>query len=306
MRRCAEHILSGDSLSEQNIAELWNNLTRLSFFRRANSIAAIWMLSRTELEPGANHSLAEALMFVAAQEVWPGLRRFEIGAAICPIIVAASLYIGNALTLKSALDAFLGMFILSVGTLAVFGVAPASLTIASLSSRATEALGRIKYVPAIPFLTQVLKRNSFRSTHYRGKMDRAAGQSLAMLLPELRRSAADWIGRSTVRALCDALTIRDEALSLAILNSFEMIGDAGVIPMVEKLSKRGFTESVRLTATRLLPLLYERKSKALDANSLLRPYDEMGEAENSLVRPAGVIKNGADQLVRPAMDDPDT
>lgn len=100
----------------------------------------------------------------------------------------------------------------------------------------------------------------------------AAVQGLKVLLPQVRASDREHIGRREMRLLVDALDGDDPDLAVAILGALQQIGDERILRRIAFLidSPLHFAP-VRVAAQRCLPHVKRRILASQEAQSLLRP-----------------------------------
>jgi hypothetical protein len=129
-----------------------------------------------------------------------------------------------------------------------------------------------------------------------------AESALTPLLPQLKATDAYLIDDHQRTSLRKALSSDNEGLILAVLQSFEQIGDGSDVEEVEKLAsgqgRAATNEGIRRAAEQCLPYLRQRLEQEKARRSLLRPTENTAEYAAELLRPAGVAESDPDHLLR--------
>ncbi|MCW3053348.1 MAG: hypothetical protein JWN14_2518 [Chthonomonadales bacterium] len=131
-------------------------------------------------------------------------------------------------------------------------------------------------------------------------------KTLIRLLPRMKASDAALLSPAHRSALNRVLRGKDADLMLAILKSWEQVGDADAIADVQDLAERG-GEGTRLpkvveAARECLPLLRQSAERQQIGAQLLRPADVNLTPSDVLLRPTLPSASPSDQLLRPGGD----
>jgi hypothetical protein len=136
---------------------------------------------------------------------------------------------------------------------------------------------------------------------------RPARDALTRLLPRLRPADSPHVSRASRHRLNDMLVNNVQAdFVLAILASWEQVGDFEAIPYVERLANgegaAGGVTNVREAARAALPTIRESAKRMAISGVLLRPADS-GDDGAALLRPAATdVHDDEHMLLRPNAD----
>jgi HEAT repeat protein len=166
-----------------------------------------------------------------------------------------------------------------------------------------EALERLREPHSVGALATAACHNYSQVSH-------AAERALLAVLPTLTDAHYGQLEADTIPNLCRILDgkrpcypVSPEALTLAILNAFEKIGDGRAIPSVRHIASASYP-ACQEAAERLLPILIERQERDKNSGVLLRASEAPVSAPEELLRPAAATTTSApEQLLRPSASD---
>ncbi len=158
---------------------------------------------------------------------------------------------------------------------------------------------------AIDALAQVCDKRVLLDLCYMlfwGKNPDRVAHTLFALLPTVNSQDTLLLRSTELRWLTASLSNSYPELPdfhLRVVQALEHLGNEESLPVVERLTTKGASESVRAEAKRILPVLRERASRQEERRNLLRASDVPAQEYNSLLRPAQATHEDSEQLLRP-------
>jgi len=177
------------------------------------------------------------------------------------------------------------------------------------------SLGRLADPSSLSSLAEAVLHRPMHTVKGEREVRTAAAWALAQVLRNSPATAHEGIGRNVRTSLCQLMLLNDpdwvpatppdSTTELSVLESLEFIGTADEIKAVELLLQRRNSEPrVRQTAERTLAVLKDRKRRALESATLLRPSNAPVSDADVLLRPAyGIGDSAHEQLLRPSSYD---
>jgi hypothetical protein len=265
---------------------------------------AIWCLGYVQVTPGDSLAIVESLASILEDP--DPLRKWRTMADWVAAIGLAS--IGLA-TVISAAYGLLPTFVMArSATIAALIFVTAVLIPSKLLARTIDA----EYGPYHRLRAAAATALGFRRDRHAISALAAAlfdpkrlvRRSAALAYPEIADCVSAGPGEApderSVSMLCRALGHSEERVLLSTLGAMEVIGDGDCVAPVAKLAKNTPSDSVRVRAETLLPILEERRRNERAHGRLLRPAFSPAFSAESLLHPLPPPSRSADSLVRPA------